>query len=686
MMTSSFKNQQKFMQISFQQLEKSVDNSLIHSQTRKEHLIFDPDAAYFRQTNPEMTNYRKQQLSSIKRVKNQKNYSGFENDISNTSFNLMNINSYEIAPIIQDYRSQRQTTQRNTSRKSQNVTVRLSNKILLEDELSTAYSKQQIQKQHSEIKEQVTNINSKQDLININLSKFNVECQIKNYNNDKQSNLSIQKANKTISTQDSSVTESSAISSTSGKSSSQNLKFNPDQNEIENQKFQSKRITIEQSMESDYAKSFVQDNLYKTQVQEKICVIPKDKINFVVNLSKQNHKTNNIFNSRISQTANKVPFQNSSFIQQKTDKTLNTTHSSVLQNHFNLIKRKKKKSLSTSVSVRPSSSEQMTHKQLLLDNPAPFVSAQSWAMLDKNSGEVVFGRNENDQRQVASLTKIMTAYVVLDILQRYKINEHQVIITVLPQSARLIGTSANLMENEKLSVWELLHAMMLPSGNDAAQSLGIYFGLFLLKEELKQIHKTIDNLDSELLYILKLNQDNFSELEQKHQLVQKALSEFYKSMNREAMYLQLKNTHFSSVHGMFHEQNYSSAADIAKLSFFAMKNLLFRQIVKTQKYTCESRINLGHLYHWQNTNKLLEHGYSGLKTGITPAAGPCLAASIIKNEFKFIIIVLNSRSMEQRWVEVQKLVQWAILKINKIKHSDLKPKVKRKLLKKLLHI
>ena len=41
------------------------------------------------------------------------------------------------------------------------------------------------------------------------------------------------------------------------------------------------------------------------------------------------------------------------------------------------------------------------------------------------------------------------------------------------------------MENEKLSVWELLHAMMLPSGNDAAQSLGIYFGLFLLKEELK---------------------------------------------------------------------------------------------------------------------------------------------------------------------------------------------------------
>lgn len=145
-----------------------------------------------------------------------------------------------------------------------------------------------------------------------------------------------------------------------------------------------------------------------------------------------------------------------------------------------------------SASVRPTSSEQLMHKQLLLDNPAPFVSAQSWVMLDKNSGEIVFGRNENESRQVASLTKIMTAYVVLDILQRFKLNEHQIMITVLPSSARLIGTSANLMPHDKLSVWELLHGMMLPSGNDAAQSLGIYFGIFLLKEEYKNLYKNLD--------------------------------------------------------------------------------------------------------------------------------------------------------------------------------------------------
>ena len=84
-----------------------------------------------------------------------------------------------------------------------------------------------------------------------------------------------------------------------------------------------------------------------------------------------------------------------------------------------------------------------------------------------------------------------------------------------------------------------------------------------------------------------------------------------------------------------------------------------------------------------NTNKLLEQGYSGLKTGITPTAGPCLAASLYKDDFKLIVVILNAKSMEQRWVEVQKLVTWAMNKITKIKESELKPKMKKKLLKKL---
>ncbi len=63
-----------------------------------------------------------------------------------------------------------------------------------------------------------------------------------------------------------------------------------------------------------------------------------------------------------------------------------------------------------------------------------------------------------------------------------------------------------------------------------------------------------------------------------------------------------------------------------------------------------------------------------------------MAASIVKDDFKFIIVVLNSKSMEHRWQEVQKLVTWAMNKITKIKESELKPKVKKAILKKLVHI
>lgn len=79
-------------------------------------------------------------------------------------------------------------------------------------------------------------------------------------------------------------------------------------------------------------------------------------------------------------------------------------------------------------------------------------------------------------------------------------------------------------------------------------------------------------------------------------------------------------------------------------------------------------------------------GYTGLKTGITPTAGPCLAASLVKEDFKFIIVLLNSKTMEHRWSEVPKLVSWAMLKINKVKESELKPKLKKQMLKKLVHI
>lgn len=62
----------------------------------------------------------------------------------------------------------------------------------------------------------------------------------------------------------------------------------------------------------------------------------------------------------------------------------------------------------------------------------------------------------------------MTSYVVLDIISRYHMNEHKTFVKILPSAVKLIGTTANLLDDDKLTVWELMHGMMLPSGNDAA--------------------------------------------------------------------------------------------------------------------------------------------------------------------------------------------------------------------------
>jgi len=117
-------------------------------------------------------------------------------------------------------------------------------------------------------------------------------------------------------------------------------------------------------------------------------------------------------------------------------------------------------------------------KHFNLDNPAPFISARSWAMYNIDTCELMFAKQEKITRQVASLTKVMTAHVVVDLMSKLGLDWTKVMVNVLTSSTTpmLGGTSAQLLPGEKLCVKELMFAMMLPSGNDAAQSLAIYFG------------------------------------------------------------------------------------------------------------------------------------------------------------------------------------------------------------------
>lgn len=95
---------------------------------------------------------------------------------------------------------------------------------------------------------------------------------------------------------------------------------------------------------------------------------------------------------------------------------------------------------------------------------------------------------------------------------------------------------------------------------------------------------------------------------------------------------------------------------------------MMREIVNKQTYECKGKdiYDEERDFGWTNTNKLLGKGFNGLKTGVTPAAGPCLAASFEKESLHLVIIVMNTKTMDNRWVEVPKLTLWAINRLNKL--------------------
>lgn len=86
-----------------------------------------------------------------------------------------------------------------------------------------------------------------------------------------------------------------------------------------------------------------------------------------------------------------------------------------------------------------------------MDKPAPHCSAQSWAIFDQKTNTLLFGKMEKDKREVASLTKIMTCYVVLNLMERFSLND-ETLIEVSGDAAGVHGTSADLVEGDTLTI------------------------------------------------------------------------------------------------------------------------------------------------------------------------------------------------------------------------------------------
>ena len=107
-------------------------------------------------------------------------------------------------------------------------------------------------------------------------------------------------------------------------------------------------------------------------------------------------------------------------------------------------------------------------QKIIVSIPPPYVTAKCWGVLDGDDGSLLFGRNEHSPKEIASITKIMTAYLIFRIMRRFKINPKKRMVKVSKYAASIAGTTARLKEGDILSVYDLLHGVLLPSGNDAA--------------------------------------------------------------------------------------------------------------------------------------------------------------------------------------------------------------------------
>ena len=217
---------------------------------------------------------------------------------------------------------------------------------------------------------------------------------------------------------------------------------------------------------------------------------------------------------------------------------------------------------------------------------APSVSAQSCILLDADSGEILFAHNADTRSLIASTTKIMTAVVVL---------EHcplDMEYTVPPQATKIEGSSMYLKVGETLTIRELLYGMLLHSGNDAAVALAL--------------------------------------------ACSDSVPEFVDLMNLKVQQLGLKNTHFENPNGLDGAQHYSTAADLAQIACYALKNAEFCKIVSTKTIRVGERVLTNH-------NKLLwsVEGAIGVKTGYTKAAGRVLVSAAERHGRRLIAVTIN---------------------------------------------
>ena len=229
----------------------------------------------------------------------------------------------------------------------------------------------------------------------------------------------------------------------------------------------------------------------------------------------------------------------------------------------------------------------------------PAVHAQESVMVvEAYSGKVLIAANASTKRPIASLTKIATGAVAVDWANATGADLGTLQITV-PQTVTLVGgpNPMNLQPGDRLTMRDALYSALLGSDNLAALTIADHVG----RELLTRRGSTGD-----------------------------PVGEFVGEMNRLARGLGMTQTRFANPHGLERKgtRAFSTAADVARVSIYAMRRNAFSFIVRQPERQISVTGAAGkRSYHLRNSNELIgEPGVLGVKTGTTQAAGPCLAA------------------------------------------------------------
>jgi D-alanyl-D-alanine carboxypeptidase (penicillin-binding protein 5/6) len=257
--------------------------------------------------------------------------------------------------------------------------------------------------------------------------------------------------------------------------------------------------------------------------------------------------------------------------------------------------------------------------------PAPTITAKSWLLLDETSGQILASQNADTRIEPASLTKIMTAYLVFDALKEKRLSLDQMVNVSVNAWKVAPGSSKMFIEpNKPVKVNDLLYGLMVQSGNDAAVALS--------------------------------------------EAVAGSEDVFVKQMNTEATQMGLKATHFDSPHGLPSPGTYSTAHDLSVLASRLIQDYpnLYKAYDSTKTFT------YNHITQ-PNRNRLLwrDPSVDGLKTGHTESAGYCMIASAHRpngsGERRLIAVVIGTDSDNARTQDSQMLLNWGFQNFDTVK-------------------